>query len=153
METGFTKTEQLCLEGLEEGVAYLNMVAQRHLLGLDKEADDVRQKLCVGLSAARGIIICGNLQRTDETREAVKDALPFHQDYPYKRDVHVEVTEWLIKDPQDSFYHSVPLKMAVTLFPALMPFVPIIEENKDFDMTITYDGIKIKVNRIAREYA
>lgn len=62
---------------LDNSLAYFNMEAQRHLLGLPEEEDEIRQKICIAITAIRndGSIYVGNLQRIDETRQAVKEML------------------------------------------------------------------------------
>lgn len=50
---------------------YFNMKAQRQLLGLNNEDDNLRQKLCNAASAATGNIYCGNLQRTHEAKHSI----------------------------------------------------------------------------------
>ena len=70
------KTNRLVIAGLMAALSYLNAEASRHFLSLDKETDDVRQAVAIGLSAARGVLYAGNLQRTGEIRKAVIDTEP-----------------------------------------------------------------------------
>lgn len=60
------------VEACKNAIAYLNMEAQRSMLGLNKKDDDLRQQLCIAVGQATGEIICGNLQRTHETDQAIK---------------------------------------------------------------------------------
>jgi len=69
-------TINLLVEAADEALAYLNMDAQRHLLGLDDEADDVRQAVARALTAARGHVLVGNLRRTDELHDLLEYTKP-----------------------------------------------------------------------------
>lgn len=64
-------------DALDHGLAHFNSEAQRHLLGLSEEDDDVRQKICIAATALYndGSVYVGNLQRIEETRKAVKKIL------------------------------------------------------------------------------
>jgi len=69
-------TIDLMVAGLDEALGYLNVEAQRHLLGLDDEADEVRQAVARGLSAARGQVLVGNLRRTDDLEDVLEYTTP-----------------------------------------------------------------------------
>ena len=69
-------TIDLMVAGLDEALAYLNLEAQRHLLGLDDEADEVRQAVARALTAARGQVFVGNLRRTDDLEDVLEYTTP-----------------------------------------------------------------------------
>lgn len=64
----------LLLDACKDVIVYLNMEAQRRPLSLPSQLDDLRQKVCIAASIATGYVLCGNLQRIDETRQAMADA-------------------------------------------------------------------------------
>lgn len=69
-----TAVHQLAVEALTGAIAYFNRLAQAQTLGLDASTDDVRQQLCIAASILSGEVIVGNLQRTEETRAAMREA-------------------------------------------------------------------------------
>lgn len=78
LRTAGTETEvRLHIERLRTAqvlyrvLAYLNMQAQRQLLSLPRDEDDLRQLICNYLGVITGTVYVGNLQRSDETRQAM----------------------------------------------------------------------------------
>jgi len=72
-------TLSFVIHALETALCEYNAEAQRHLLGLPQGLDDIRQNLAIALSLAEGEVICGNLQRTDETRLAMQSGITFQE--------------------------------------------------------------------------
>jgi hypothetical protein len=61
------------VDALRVGIIHFNMKAQGKLVGLDKRDDNVRQALCEAISVLTGEVICGNLQRTGETKKVIEE--------------------------------------------------------------------------------
>lgn len=60
------ETVALLLDAAMSAIAHLNMEAQRYQTGLPRHVDDLRQRLCIAVSLAQGVVVCGNLQRAHE---------------------------------------------------------------------------------------